>query len=209
MYFFGGGAMANEFGAALRDARRLAQMSQTALAAAVGITQGAVSHLEVGRSGVEQSPDLVARLERALALPAGSLARHLPADHPARRMAAVELPVLGVVAAGAGRDDQAEPGEVLRVSEMWAGCVAYRVRGDSMTGERIRDGDYLIVRPAADSTPAPGSVVVAWIDGQGHACERLDARGYLRSSGRDRWAHRLTESDTVLGTLAGLVRIWG
>lgn len=196
-----------DFGRALRAARQTIGWSQQQLAMAVGVTQGAIAHWETGRS-TRIDPDTVARVERVLGLRPGELARHLPLDHPARRMALVDIPVLGVVAAGAGRDDPAEPGEVLRVSELWAGCVAYRVRGESMMGDQIRDGDYLVVRPAEERSPQPGEVVVAWLDGRGHVVKRLGAEGRtLHSRGRDRWRHRLRDTDRVLGALVGLIRL--
>jgi hypothetical protein len=102
------------------------------------------------------------------------------------------------------REEPAEPGEVLRVSEMWAGCVVYRVRGESMTGDHIRNGDYLVVRPRGDGEPRAGQIVVAWLDGLGHVVKRLDRRGTLKSAG---WSHRLTDADRILGTLAGVVRV--
>jgi repressor LexA len=194
------------FGEELKGARKARGMSQAALAEAIGVTQGAIAHWETGRS-TRVDYHTLGRLETALGLGSGELARWLPEDHPARRMAAVELPVLGVVAAGAGRDEPADPGEVLRTSEMWAGCVCYRVRGESMIADQIREGDYLVVRPVADQVPRAGDVVVAWIDGQGHAVKRLDARGYLRSGGRERWSHKLNDADQVLGVLVGVVRV--
>jgi repressor LexA len=194
------------FAEELRRARKAKGISQQQLAELVGISQGMVGHWETGRKASVDYQTL-GRLETALGLGSGELARWLPEDHPARRMAAVELPVLGVVAAGAGRDEPAEPGEVLRTSEMWAGCVCYRVRGESMIADQIREGDYLVVRPAADQVPRAGDVVVAWIDGQGHAVKRLDARGYLRSGGRERWSHKLNDADQVLGVLVGVVRV--
>jgi len=184
-------------------------MSQKALADIVAVTQGAIAHWETGRS-TRVDAGTVARLERALGLPAGELARHLPADHPARRMAAAEIPVLGVVAAGPARDEPAEPGEVLRVADVFAGCVAYRVRGDSMLGDQVRSGDYLIVRPADASPLEVGQVVVAWLaDPPGHVVKRLHAHNWLRSNGpgRARWSHKLTDADRVLGRLVGVVRL--
>lgn len=194
------------FGEEMKAARKRAGLSQQQLADAIGLTQGAVSHIEVGRAGVEQSPDLVARIESALGLPSGELAKHLPDNHPAKRMAAIEIPVAGVVAAGIGCDSPADPGEVLRVSEQWAGCVAYRVRGTSMLAEHICDGDYLIVRPADHA--AVGTIVVAWLHSEGgHVVKKLAEKGYLRSGGKTRWAHKLTEDDRIFGSLEAIVRL--
>jgi SOS-response transcriptional repressor LexA len=196
--------VAHAFAAALRRLRKAAGLSQKQLAVAVGRTQGAIGHLETGRRGVKQSPDLVARLEQVLGVPSGTLAQYLPKEHPARRMAARAVPVVGVVAAGAGREEPAEPGEVLRANDWWAGCVAYRARGGSMQAEGILDGDYLIVRPATDEPPEVGTIVVAWLEGLGHVVKRLGPRGQLRSTN---WSHQLTDADRVLGQLVGVVRV--
>lgn len=194
------------FGDALRAARVKLDMSAAVLADAVGRTRQFIHQLETGKRGVESQPDFVAKLEAALNLPPGELAKHLPAEHPARRMAAVEIPVAGVVAAGAGYDAPAEPGEVLPVSEQFSGCVAYRVRGRSMEAELIADGDYLVVRPG--ETAHEGDTVVAWLaDNGGHVVKILAAKGYLRSGGKTRWAHKLTADDKVYGVLEGVVRL--
>ena len=194
------------FGDALRAARKASGMSQQALADAAGLSQAMITHLEVGRKEAADV-DTVARMERVLQLPAGELVRHLPDNHPAKRMA-VEIPVQGIVAAGIGCDAPADPGEVLRVSEQWAGCVAYRVRGDSMLGEHICDGDYLIVRPGSDATQ--GQIFVAWLASErGHVVKKLFDKGYLRSGGKNRWAHKLTDDDRIFGVLEAVVRMVG
>lgn len=194
------------FGDELRSARKAAGVTQRVLADRVSVTQAFIAQIETGKGGVERQPDIVARIETALGLPAGELARHLPDNHPAKRMAAVEIPVAGVVAAGIGCDSPADPGEVLRVSEQWAGCVAYRVRGTSMVAELIADGDYLIVRPTDQSKE--GDIVVAWLANEGgHVVKKLADKGYLRSGGKTRWAHKLTEDDRVFGSLEAIVRL--
>lgn len=198
------------FGVALKAARRQAGLKQFQLAELVGASQSNVSHLELDRRGVEQSPGIVARLEAALKLPAGELAKHLPQSHPARLMAAVpsgiDLPVMGVVAAGPGRHDEAEADERLRTSEIWAGCVVYRVHGDSMATDGLRHGDYLIVRQKPGRELRIGETVVAWIDAQtGHVVKRLEKGRWLRSG--DGWERRLTDGDTIYGVLVGVVRI--
>jgi repressor LexA len=92
--------------------------------------------------------------------------------------AEVQLPLLGVVAAG-------EPIEALEVPETLAvpaelvrqpeRTYVLRVRGDSMIDEQIRDGDYVIV----ESTPeaGDGETVVALIRGEEATLKKLHRRG--------------------------------
>jgi repressor LexA len=83
------------------------------------------------------------------------------------RLAAVDLPLLGTVAAGQPIE-AIEQKEAISVPEdMVSGSVAHyvlRVRGDSMIEEQIRDGDYVIVR--ARDTANNGEMVIALVDGE-------------------------------------------
>jgi repressor LexA len=83
------------------------------------------------------------------------------------RLAAVDLPLLGIVAAGQPIE-AIEQKEAISVPEdMVSGPVAHyvlRVRGDSMIEEQIRDGDYVIVR--ARDTANNGEMVIALVDGE-------------------------------------------
>ena len=83
------------------------------------------------------------------------------------RLAAVDLPLLGTVAAGQPIE-AIEQKEAISVPEdMVSGPVAHyvlRVRGDSMIEEQIRDGDYVIVR--ARDTANNGEMVIALVDGE-------------------------------------------
>ena len=80
----------------------------------------------------------------------------LPDAHRADR-----IPVVGVVTAGV---------PILAVENIegyipWegeAGCFALRVRGDSMIGAGILDGDKVVVRP--QKTAENGQIVVALLD---------------------------------------------
>ena len=78
---------------------------------------------------------------------------------------AIELPMLGFVAAGV--PIEAVPGsETIAVPESMAGkrdSYVLRVRGDSMIDEQIRDGDFVIVedRKSADN----GEMVIALLRG--------------------------------------------
>ena len=94
---------------------------------------------------------------------------------------AVELPLLGFVAAGIPIEAVAS-NETIAVPEDFAGkrdTYVLRVRGDSMIDEQIRDGDYVIVedRRSADN----GEMVIALVGG-------LDVtlKKFYRESGRIR-----------------------
>ena len=78
---------------------------------------------------------------------------------------AVELPMLGFVAAGAPIEAVAN-NETIAVPEGIAGkrdSYVLRVKGDSMIDEQIRDGDYVVVedRRTADN----GEMVIALVGG--------------------------------------------
>lgn len=79
---------------------------------------------------------------------------------------ALELPLLGYVAAGAPIEAVASS-ETIAVPENLAGrreSYVLRVKGDSMIDEQIRDGDYVVVedRRTADN----GEMVIALVGGQ-------------------------------------------
>jgi len=82
-----------------------------------------------------------------------------------RALAAVELPLSGVVAAGCPiepvemDDTLAVPAELVKNP----GTFVLRVRGDSMVDEQIRDGDFILVESRA--TAQNGDTVVALIKG--------------------------------------------
>ena len=83
-----------------------------------------------------------------------------------RRSAAVELPLLGRVAAGQPLEAIADD-ETLAVPESMLGrgeTFVLRVAGDSMIDEHIADGDFVIVEKR--DTARDGERVVALIDGE-------------------------------------------
>jgi repressor LexA len=78
---------------------------------------------------------------------------------------AVELPLLGYVAAGAPIEAVATA-EVIAVPETFVGrrdTYVLRVRGDSMIDEQIRDGDFVIVEDR--KTAENGEMVIALLNG--------------------------------------------
>ena len=90
----------------------------------------------------------------------------LPGEHEAGEGAAVMVPLVGQIAAGAPITAEEHVEELLPLpaAMLPAGgeFFALRVRGDSMTGARILDGDTVVVRVAQAADH--GDVVAALID---------------------------------------------
>ncbi len=82
------------------------------------------------------------------------------------RGAVAYLPLVGEVPAGPLRHASEEVEEWVPVPARWGGEGRFllRVRGDSMSGDGIRDGDLAVVDPAPDARD--GEVVVALVDGE-------------------------------------------
>jgi repressor LexA len=86
---------------------------------------------------------------------------------------AVELPLLGYVAAGSPIES-VTGAETIAVPESLVGkrdTYVLRVKGDSMIDEQIRDGDYVIVedRRSADN----GEMVIAMLHGSDVTLKKL------------------------------------
>ena len=86
---------------------------------------------------------------------------------------AVELPLLGAVAAGAPLESMMT-GETMAVPDAFlrrgGSHYVLRVRGESMIEEQIRDGDYVVIndRQTADN----GEMVIALLDNSGATVKR-------------------------------------
>lgn len=104
----------------------------------------------------------------------------LPAGAP---VSAIELPLLGAVAAGAPIE-AIEDAESVAVPEDFLGRggqhYVLRVEGDSMIEEQIRDGDYIIVN--SRDTAMNGEMVVALVHGDSATVKKF----YRESGGRIR-----------------------
>jgi repressor LexA len=99
------------------------------------------------------------------------------------RASAIELPLLGAVAAGAPIEAIAEQETIAVPEDLLArGGQHYvlRVRGDSMIEEQIRDGDYVVVN--ARNTALNGEMVVALVHGDSATVKKF----YRESDGRVR-----------------------
>ena len=96
-----------------------------------------------------------------------NLSRAIEITPPRKTARTVELPLLGRVAAGAPLE-AIETDNTLTIPENFVrrphNAFALRVQGESMIGEGILDGDYIVVekRPAADN----GETVVAVMNGE-------------------------------------------
>ena len=95
--------------------------------------------------------------------------------------AAGEVPLAGTIVAG--RPIEAvEESESFEVPSLLRGdrpCFALRVRGDSMVGDGILDGDIVIVEPREEARD--GEIVVAVVDGAEATLKTLpDHRGAAR-----------------------------
>jgi repressor LexA len=98
------------------------------------------------------------------------------------KVSAVELPLLGRVAAGSPIEAITATETIFVPEDMVGRRETYvlQVKGDSMIDEQIRDGDYVIVenrRPTRD-----GEMVIALLDGENVTLKKL----YREGNGRVR-----------------------
>ncbi len=94
--------------------------------------------------------------------------------------AAAPVPLLGIVAAGAPIE-QVETPETVTLPEEMLGrgeTFALRVRGDSMIGEGILDGDVIVVEARPDAPN--GTVVVVLVRGEATVKKLFRERGRVR-----------------------------
>jgi repressor LexA len=90
---------------------------------------------------------------------------------------AVEVPLMGRVAAGSPIE-AVQSSETIWVPEDMLGrgeTYVLQVKGDSMIEEQIRDGDYVIVEDRRDAKD--GEMVIALIDGEAATLKKLYREG--------------------------------
>jgi repressor LexA len=133
----------------------------------------------------------------------------LPSDAYPR---AIELPLLGLVAAGMPIE-AVESNETVTVPETYVrrggGHYVLRVRGNSMIDEQIRDGDFVVVheRKAADN----GETVIAVLNGAGATVKKLyrerDGRIRLQPANETMSPIYVHERDVAIqGIVVGVLR---
>ena len=140
-------------------------------------------------------------------------ARAFTSPSSARRGPVVDIPLYGVIPAGLPAANQAdiEPDSYVAVDAASLGVrphtrlFALRVRGDSMTGAGILEGDTVFLTPRE---PAPGQIVAALIDGESTLKRFLIQRGrpFLRAE-NPRYPDLLPAAELVIqGVMVGLLR---
>jgi repressor LexA len=131
---------------------------------------------------------------------------------PRGRAGATELPLLGQVAAGepieavAGPESIAVPDDLI---PRRGSSYVLRVRGDSMIGEHIQDGDYVVVH-SRDSANE-GEMVIALVQGTSATVKRLfrEPGGWVRLEPSNEAVPpiRVHEDDVLIqGVVVGVMR---
>lgn len=128
-----------------------------------------------------------------------------------REARAVELPLLGHVAAGQPLEAVADD-ETISVPEDLLGrgeTFALRVQGNSMIDEHIEDGDYVIVERR--ETASDGQRVIALVDGEDATLKSLyrESDGTVRLQPANTSMEPLTypaDRVKVLGVVIGVLR---
>lgn len=125
---------------------------------------------------------------------------------------AVDLPLLGQVAAGVPIEAVQSPETISVPSELIprrGNAYALKVRGDSMIDEHIADGDFVVVngRQTADN----GEMVVALIDGTSATVKRFyrEPGGWIRLQPANDEVRpiRAHEDDVLIqGVVVGVIR---
>ena len=128
------------------------------------------------------------------------------------RSPVVDIPVYGTIPAGFSEEQKQEATGCISVDVESLGIrptartFALQVRGDSMTGKHIVDGDYAIFEHGL--TPRPGDVVAALIDNESALKTFLIDRGkpYLRAE-NPRYPKLIPVTELVIqGVMVALIR---
>jgi len=129
-----------------------------------------------------------------------------------QRRALVDIPLYGVIPAGFARDQMQEAQGCVSVDTETLGIrptartFALEVRGDSMIGRHIVDGDYAILEHGV--SPKPGDVVAALIDNESTLKTYLVQKGKpcLRAE-NPKYPKLIPAGELVVqGVLVGLIR---
>lgn len=131
------------------------------------------------------------------------------ADTARMRREAVPVPVVGNVAAGVPilAEEQIEDHLLLSPEIAQEGWFGLHVRGDSMVGAGILDGDVVIVKPQKD---APDGTIVVALVGDEATVKRLDRQqGHVRLIAENPdYAPIEPEQVELVGAVRGVLRTY-
>ena len=146
------------------------------------------------------------RLTPKAALHMGLSAELTPQSHPVQAHA---LPVIGEIAAGGPIEAYATADEYQAIPDLLApagDAYLLRVRGDSMIGALIADGDYVVIRP--QQTARNGDIVVAQVEENAVTLKR-----FFKEGGRVRlqpanpqYPPQFYDDVRIQGKLIGVIR---
>lgn len=158
----------------LKQLREGRKWSQFQAAEKLGISFGTYKDMELKPiSNPRYFPQLriIELLEKGFGVPKGAFnggpkgAKSASRGRPAMKKVKAgpfRIPLLGKAAAGKPIDPNWEPDEWLEVEEKFDGEVyAVRICGDSMVDEKIKEGDYVIVRREPEANT--GEIVLVYI----------------------------------------------
>ncbi len=119
------------------------------------------------------------------------------------------LPIVGEIAAGGPIEAYQDASESIAVPDMLApsgDAYVLRVRGDSMIGAHIQDGDFVVIRP--QQTARDGDIVVAQVEENA-----VTLKQFYRETGRirlqpanERYAPQFYDDVRIQGKLIGVIR---
>lgn len=152
---------------------------------------------------------LEALTERGVLIPHPRKARGLVLKAPEQ----VGIPVLGAIPAGSPMEAIEVAEEVLNLDPRLFGTgdiFALRVRGDSMTGDAIRDGDYAVIRFQAEM--GPRDIAAVRVNGDEATLKRIrllkGGEVELVPSNPDHRPRRYPAKEVaILGKFVGLLRL--
>lgn len=150
----------------VRDFRRGAGYSPTIRETAAGLGLSSVATVAGHLDSLEGMGLIRRHRDRARSVLLTARGRSLLAGRfPAPAGGGATVPLLGSIAAGEPVEALVVGGQLEVPPALAAGgrCYALRVRGDSMTGEGIFDGDYVVIEEKP--SPENGETVVALING--------------------------------------------
>jgi len=133
----------------------------------------------------------------------------VPSEAASERARVFRLPIVGTIAAGQPIEAYEDRSEFLWVEASLARSThnfVLKVRGHSMIGDGINDGDYVVVQP--QSTAENGETVVALLGGNGVTLKRFyREKGHVRLQPANPFLEPLIVSDVAIqGKVVAVIR---